>query len=140
MNLWMSGELESDVADVHREARKIVQSELNERFEQANYGGGLKEWAFISMILGPNSPPYKEVKRYNRNEQSCEFRLRIDHDAFAAADRSERAGLLCQALLKCLDYLASMKVNNLDIDQIRRDCLEVARLNGWNFPEREMKL
>jgi hypothetical protein len=134
MQLWMSGELQNDVADQYREARKLVEGKLNERFRQTDYGNGLREWTFIAMIFGADGPNYKEVKRYDRRSKSCEFRLRINHAKFRGGDVEERAGLLCEALLECLNKLEEMRIDELKTEQIRADCVEVARSNGWRLP------
>lgn len=134
MKLWMSGELQSDVADLHREARRIVETKLNESFTQRDYGGGLDKWIFIAMILGADAPPYEEIKKYDGKKKTCEFRLRIDYPSFKSADTNQRAGLLCQALLECLNYLDAMNLRGVETEQIRADCLEVARSSGWGLP------
>jgi hypothetical protein len=136
MQLWMSGELQDDVADQYREARKLVEGRLNERFKQSDYGKGLREWTFIAMLYPGEGPNYQEVRRYDRRGKSCEFRLKINHTKFRTADRDERAGLLCEALLECLSHLEAMKIEEVKTEQIRADCLDVARANGWRLSAR----
>ena len=134
MELWMSGEIEGDVGDAYREVMNLVEEKMNEVFERKDYGSGLSEWAFIAMIFGEHSPDwYEEVRRYHRKDKSAEFRMKIDHAQFLSADRPGRLALLCEALLRSLQAMEEMKINDVDVSAIRFDFLTVARINGW-FP------
>jgi hypothetical protein len=128
----MSGELDGDVYDAYFEARKLVEGALEAPMKKGHFGDGLVEIAFIPMILGPNSPTdYKEVKRYNKRQKTCEFRLIVDHDAFKDGSPNKRAGLLCESLLRALSLLAGMKTSDIDIAAIEATVISTARKEGW---------
>jgi hypothetical protein len=132
MQLWMSGELMRDVGDAYSKVLNIVEPTMNTVFRQRDYGEGLRQWAFIAMILGELGPPdYKEIKRYHKRDKSCEFRLRIDYDAFREAHLSERFTLVCEALLRSLSLMEDMKIPDVNVKALRDDFVSTARANGW---------
>jgi hypothetical protein len=54
MELWMSGEVWVDVADAHRVARTQIEHEVNKTVGERDYGKGVKQWAFITIMLPPD--------------------------------------------------------------------------------------
>jgi hypothetical protein len=140
MELWLSGELHVFVGDGYREVSNEVEAKVNAVLGGRDYGDGLREWAFIAMIFGDLGPAwYKEVTRYSRKNRSYESRLKIDYANFKAADfagRVTRVTLLCQALLKSLDRLETLKIQNIDVPRLRQDFLEVIAACGWSPTEK----
>jgi hypothetical protein len=132
MRLWMGGEIQGDVGDAHREVRNQLEAKVNSALAERDYGDGLVEWAFIAMIFGDIDPGYKEVTRYSRKKKEYESRLRINHAKFKAAEFGGRMALLCEALLRSLDGLESLKVKNIDVPGLRKDFLQVISACGWS--------
>ena len=132
MKLWLSGEVQLDVGEASRQVDNGLEAKFNAALSDRDYGEGLVEWAFISMIFGSIDPGYKEVTRYSRKKREYESRLRIDHDKFKAADFVGRMTLLCQALSTSLDRLEALKIENIDVPRLRKDFLELVVTCGWN--------
>lgn len=112
MKFWLSGEVMADVADVHREARNELESELNELFAARDYGRGLQELAFISIILPPAEDAFAEVFRYDRKDRTVEARLRINHlDFRAAPDKAGRKRLLLDGVERAIARMGDLKID-----------------------------
>ncbi|HWE35179.1 MAG TPA: Imm44 family immunity protein [Isosphaeraceae bacterium] len=132
MEFWMSGEVEADVSDQFLEALRRIEGPLTNAFKEKDYGSGLSEWDFIPVIMSISLIKfYKEIKKYNKIEKSCEFRLHINHDRFRLADERERADLLCRSMLRSLDMLEFMNIQDIDVDRLKSDFLQVATANDW---------
>lgn len=132
MKLWTSGEVWVDVADVHRLARNYIEQEVNKNLASKDYGSGVKEWAFISIILPPEiKDQYPERFKYHKSDKSVEFRLRIDLETFKSGNEADHQRLICQALLRSLDILDQKKVPDFDHRKLREDFLEIAKAHGW---------
>jgi immunity protein 44 of polymorphic toxin system len=68
----------------------------------------------------------------HKSDKAVEFRLRIDLDAFRAADEPTRKRLICEALLRSLDILdQKKKILDFDYHKLREDFLEIARREHW---------
>ena len=136
MKLWMSGEVEADVGEALRHARAAVQAAVNDRLADTDYGGGVTEWTFITMISsGRIAPDQPEIKRYHRRDGSLEFRLRVNHTAFRAASSVGREQLLFEALRRSLDVIPALRVANFDVARLRSDVDAVGRERGWLVAE-----
>lgn len=132
MQIWMSEEIEADVADAYQEVRTKIESSLSSVFEKRDYGPGLVKLYFIAMLLGDNAPAgLKEIKRYKKKDKTAEFRLVIDHEQFKAGDHRSRAALIVDALLRSLDLMGGMGIPDVDIASIRADLLATAESQGW---------
>src|SRR5947209_14376421 len=97
MTIWMSGELQADVDAGYMNARNEMQSVINAALNGRDYGEGIIEWSLIPMILNQRaekSTGYTEVKKYHIGKRAVEFRLRIAHPDFKAADDKERRRLI----------------------------------------------
>lgn len=112
MKFWLSGEVMADVADVHREARNEVENELNEQFAPRDYGRGLRELAFISIILPPGEDAFAEVYRYDKRERTVEARLKINHlDFRMAPDKAGRKRLLLDGVERAIARMVELKID-----------------------------
>lgn len=56
VRLWMSGEVMGDIGEDHRLADNEIEAALNEVLKARDYGEGLVEWAFLSIILSFEDP------------------------------------------------------------------------------------
>ena len=132
MKLWMSGELQNDIAESYRQARKAVEAAVGEMLLPRDYGPGIAKLAFIAMIFGEHGPAdFKEVKRYNRRDKSFEFRLRIDHDKFVSSSASDQCRLVCESLIRSLSLMKEMDVAGVDVAKLQADLEGVGRAKGW---------
>lgn len=119
MKLWMSGEIQHDVAEGYREARLVVQSKVNERLQGITLNTNLDQWAFIGIIRPDDHPDYQEVKKFDKRHRTIEFRLKIDHAQFLSGSHAERVVLIIQALMRSVDLMNSLGIDSDDIDKLK---------------------
>ena len=131
MKFWMSGEIMADVGDAYRDARKDVEAHLNRRMSEIDYGAGLKELAFIAMILSADGPPYKEIQKYSKRDKTAEFRLRIDHGTFKRAASHGQRSLIVEAVARAIGLLSTLRIPGLDQERLQTDFRSAAREREW---------
>ena len=132
MTLWMSGEIQLDIADQHRSARKEIESAVNAVLESSNYGEALNKWYFISIILEEAPPGFDEINKLRKKEQSFESRLRISYNEFKAADAVGQRRLIMIALLRSVTEMRRCAVKGIDHDKLESDLRELAATKGWS--------
>jgi hypothetical protein len=119
MKLWMSAEIQADVSDAYREARKAVQEEVNHLLEGVSLAEKAEEWAFIAIILNEQSSGYKEIAKRSEKGKTLEFRLKIPHSDFLAASPSQRIGLVFDALSRSIALMEKLGVSAETQKQLR---------------------
>lgn len=119
MKLWMSGEIQHDIAEGYRQARLVVQSKVNERLQRITLNTNLDQWAFIGIIRPDDHPDYQEVKKFDKRHRTIEFRLKIDHAQFLSGSHAERVVLIIQALRRSVDLMNALGVDSDDIDKLK---------------------
>ena len=82
MKLWTSGEIQADVADAYRTARRVVENAVNEELRVTTLDGNIEEWAFLAIIRTQDHPDYNEIARRDARRKVLEFRLIISHREF----------------------------------------------------------
>lgn len=121
MELWMSGEIQSDVGDAYSKASNFVEAEVNNCIKGNDYGEGLKMWFFIPIIRAEDSPIYGEIAKYYKRLKEVEFRLKIDHDAFLSGSTADHVRLISQSLLRSLKMMPEIGVIKVDLDRLTKD-------------------
>jgi hypothetical protein len=111
MKLWMSGEIQADIADAYRQARKTVETEVNRLLAEVSLAEKAKEWAFIAIIREEDSPDYGEVVKKSAKGKEFEFRLKIPHAEFLPASPTERIGLIFKTLARSVDLMGQLGVS-----------------------------
>lgn len=119
MKLWMSGEIQHDVAECYRQARLVVQRRVNERLQQMTFKTDLDQWAFIGIIRPDDHPDYQEIKKFDRRHKTIEFRLKIDHGQFLSSSHEEHIAMIIQALKRAVDLMNSLGVDPDDIEKLK---------------------
>src|SRR2546423_5919920 len=99
MRLWLSGELQGNVAepyiDVARRLRNVVKPQLL----TAEYGQ-VGDWALVGIVTPRHSSFLREACQFFEQRGLAEFRLKIDYRSFLEANDVERHRLLYSALLR----------------------------------------
>ena len=130
MQLWISGEIHSDVSDAYREARTEVEEAINAGL--GSWDPGIRQWQFIAIMLPPGlDGKYPEVHRYRRHDRTAEFRLRIELEAFKRADPTKRCALICEALLRSLELATKLEVPGFDVRGLRQRFISLASSHRW---------
>jgi hypothetical protein len=137
MKLWMSGEIQADIADSYRGIRNSIEIEVNRLLNNANIDIKIQEWAVIPIILSENiTEQYPEVVKKSVKGTSFECRLKIPHANFLSANVRHRIKLIFQVLLRSVDLMKDFGVS-IDIQNSLRTLLvhaerEIAAQNFIN--------
>jgi Immunity protein 44 len=129
--LWMSGEVQKDVADDYRRIRKQMEARINQMLQSRDYGRGVKAWDVIAIILEQDDPDFAEVALYEQNTCETEFRVRLSYPAFKAGSESEKAALICAMLHSTLLRMSEIGVRGFDWQRLGNDLQALAQEEGW---------
>jgi len=121
MILWTSGEIMDDVGNEFRCVRNLLENAVNEYISERDYGEGLIEWDYIAIILDFEDPTYKEVTKYRKKRREAEFRLKIDHSEFLAADKARKVWLMSESLIRSIKMMPEIGVKDVDFDRLLED-------------------
>jgi len=127
MKLWMSGEIQADVADANRETRRIVQTEINRLLEGVVIADNIDQWAFIAIIRAAAHPDFDEVVQRTNRGKVLEFRLKIPHGAFLSATPNHRISLVLEALSRSVTLMSQLKVSADTQDALQKILLEAKK-------------
>lgn len=105
MNLWMSGEIKSEVAAAHRTARKDIEAAFNSTLSRRDYGTSVKKLVFIAMIGAPSD--YQKIAKFHKGDGVIELRQRTEPEVFKKAAPIQQRVLLCEAITRGLQSLKS---------------------------------
>lgn len=119
MKLWMSGEVDADVADAYQSARRKIVASVNDRLQRVDFAAGCKELAVIAIICHDCDPEYKEIVKYHRGRGVAEFRLKIDYQSFLDSNEDDRTKLVLDMLLRALDLMPLNAISQQDLMKIR---------------------
>ena len=131
MEIFISGEIESEVANVYRISTLAIRRAFNAQFTDRSFGSGLVEMTYVAIIIRLNSPSYCEVKKYSKKQRSAEFRLKIPLDTCLLADIAEMTQLAAASLHRAIVYLKEMKIPDFDYEAFEAEYLALARREDW---------
>jgi len=119
MKLWMSGELQADIADAYREVRREIEASVNAKLQDSFPDGPFEEWTVIPIILAEDDPMFAEFSKKHVKSKALEFRLKIDHERFLNGDLRERRVLVLDMLERCIGMMAKMGLSQDQISALR---------------------
>ncbi len=111
MKLWMSGEIQADIAEPYRETRQTIEAEINRLLEGFTLPEAFEEWVFIAIIRQSDHPDYPELAKKSRGAV-LEFRLQISHDAFLRGTKSQRISLILAGLTRSVAFMETLGVSS----------------------------
>lgn len=111
MKLWMSGEIQADIADIYRETRKSVEAEVNRLLSGISLPGTAEKWAVIAIIRAEDYPDYDEIVKKSSGGKVLEFRLKIPHAEFLLASPRQRTRLLFEVLLRSVERMRELGIS-----------------------------
>lgn len=126
----MGGELQGDIGVDYQVARNEIEQCTQAAVSQSDYGA-IKEWALIAIILEEDIPGYQEVKRFKKTPQKFEFRLKIDHATFKAADDVGKRRLIVATLLRSIEEMRNLVQKGIDYARLEQDVRGAAAAKGW---------
>src|SRR3954465_14544861 len=98
MKLWIAAEADIEVADIYRETRKHIEKLINEELEVISSNLEWRKWAVILVIRKVQSDKFPELWKYNKRDETLEFRLAVDFNLFVKADPIERCRIFLGVL------------------------------------------
>nr|WP_174506092.1 Imm44 family immunity protein [Acinetobacter sp. Marseille-Q1620] len=145
MDFWMSMELSKDVLTeedilVLGGTQNEISREMVQELEKREYNIPLDKWRCITIMMGDRG--FSERVMYSFKKREMDFRLKIDHVPFLAANKQGKQQLIFEMLMRSLDLLEEKfkKVRpKLDSDvyselnRLREDAQEIAKKQGWIF-------
>lgn len=131
VNIWISGEVEEDVAEPYRIAAVTVRNVVNERISTKNYGDSILDWDLIGIVFAIETPGFPEIRRYKKQKKSVEFRLIIDHGRFRSESQQGQNELVLDALIRSVRIAKLMTIPSFDLDALETDILNIGRGYGW---------
>ena len=130
MKLWMTSEVQIDVADKLRALRNEIEEVVNERIKDKSYGEGLVEWAHFFVIM-LNGTFYDDVVKHWVKRKEYETRLHIDHSEFLKASEKKAMRMLCESLVESLEKMNPKKFPKFDRDALLSDFKAICKEQGW---------
>jgi hypothetical protein len=131
MKFWFSGEIQGDVDDLYRAARKDVLLALQDAGAAERDFGPVEKWVLIGIVTPDDHPAYPEVQKYDRRDKCMEFRLKIEHARFKSTDDAGRRKLFVDCLLRSTRDAVCVVPKGAPLDEIRMFIIGVARERGW---------
>ncbi|MBA9901141.1 Imm44 family immunity protein [Burkholderia cepacia] len=112
MKLWMSGEVEADLADTYRVARNAIEPVVNRALEGIEFDQKTEKWTLIPIILSDTFlSGFPEIVKRSSKGTVLEFRLQIPHEEFKQASSEEKMAMLFDALSRSIDLMPKLKVS-----------------------------
>lgn len=128
--LWMSGEIQADVDSAFTSAAKEVKRVINLSLLATTYGAGFSRLCLIPILLQDNSD-YPEVRRYHKKDKDFEFRFKIPHAEFKAADALGQRRLIVENILRAVDEMKKMGIKDVEVGKLERAIRNVAAAHDW---------
>src|SRR5262245_24789420 len=127
MRIWLSAEASLDTEEVLRLSSNELEAKLNAALQSCHYGSAVDKWAIIFIILSFHDPRYAEIRKFWKKRKVVEFRLKVDHAAFLAADHGDRIKMLGESVLRSIDLSSSLQLGSFSREQFRADVLRALR-------------
>ncbi|MEZ4300385.1 MAG: Imm44 family immunity protein [Polyangiaceae bacterium] len=131
---WISGEVEGDVYDDYSEASNEIETVVKTALSGIDLGASFKQLSLIPILLAGDDPDYGEVRKYHKKDRDFEFRLKISHAAFKAADALGQRQLIVENILRAVEEMKKMRIKDVDCAKLEQAIREVAASKGWLPP------
>ena len=90
----------------------------------------LNDWDVIVILRDDDN--FEERTRYSKKKKDMDFRLKINHKDFAAANKGKQEAMIVELLLRSLELLKQKGLSENDINDLRADVCAVAIERNWN--------
>ena len=125
MRLWLSGELQGNVAEPYIDVARRLRNVVKPKLITADYGQSVGEWALVAIVTPRQSNWLREAWQFIPPRGLAEFRLKIDYRKFLEADDGERHRLLYSALLRSCSIAESLQITGFHPQQFHHDLLRI---------------
>ena len=120
MEFFMSAEIEADVGQYERSARKKIEPLLIDFLSGVVLDSELKTWSFISIILSDKFAGWSpELIKFNKKDKEFDCRLRIEHERFKCANESRQIAMILDAIERSIEMMAKYKITKHDQEILR---------------------
>lgn len=121
MKLWISGEIDSDIAASLREARNAIEEAVNNIFTSNDYGDGIVSWDVIMMVSNEGNEAFK----YNRKKKETDVRVLLSKSRFQPMDLLKWKLMILSALIRAVDELSTLEIDNFNGALLKQDLLNL---------------
>ena len=123
MKLWVSAEMESDVAEGFRLANNSIEDSLAAFLSSKEYDLKLDSLDCIAILR--NDCDFKELHRYSPKKRDMDFRLVIDYLEFKKSTFDQQKCLILDMLIRAVSILSTKKsINKTEALKLRNDLQE----------------
>ena len=111
MILWMTSETMADVGSAVNNAKKQVETHVNQFLKEADIDDIADEWMLILivMVIDLEKSFPEGVRKINKGK-ILEFRLQMPHKIFLAANEKEQVTMVFDCLFRSIDLMVTLKV------------------------------
>ena len=132
MKLWIGAEMNADVADLLRPARKAVEDAVNAVVENKDYRLPVDDWDCIAIIRDDEN--FAEKFMFSKKKRDMDFRLRIPYLPFKLASPIEREAMIFEMLERSLVALKFKAEDVGDLDDLVTDLKRIELSKGISRP------
>lgn len=125
MKLWVSGEVDEDVAEPYRKAAVEVRNHINAVISEKAYGPAIENWDVIGIVLAGEATGFPEVRRYKKRSKSVEVHLNIDHAQFTRASAKTKKQMVFSMVMRSLAIAKGLAIKGFAFDKFEKDLLAV---------------
>jgi hypothetical protein len=126
VKVWLSGEVQADVAEACRVARNAVTEIAEAGLRDGEYGKGLLELSLICIVL-EDVDDFPEIKRYEKKNRIFDIRLQIPHTPFKLGDAHAQQHMVMYTLIRAVREMRSLGVKDVDYDRLELDLTAIAK-------------
>ena len=120
MEFFMSAEIEADVGQYERSARKKIEPLLIDFLSGVVLDSELKTWSFISIILSDKFAGWSpELIKFNKKDKEFDCRLCIEYERFKCANESGQIAMILDAIERSIEMMAKYKITKHDQETLR---------------------
>ncbi len=129
VKLWIGAEIEADIADSFREARRVVETSINGAIVGNDYSLPFSDWDCIAIVR--NDDVFGEITEYSPETEEMDFRLKLDYKTFKLSSKENREKMIYDMLARSLSILIGMNVSGAGFERLLSDVVAVGRAHGW---------
>lgn len=120
MEIWISSEMDSDIAEEFRIANNELEDELKPFLASKQYDLELDSLDCIAILR--NDKEFEEIYIYSKKNRDIDFRLVINYGAFKSASFQRRKQLILEMVLRAVDILSNKKgINESAAKKLKAD-------------------
>jgi len=128
----MSGEIDAIIADIYREIRNEIESEIK-ILEEHDYGSEIESIGIVPIIV--NLTPelerarfFRERNLFSKKNKDADYRLGIDYDTFVNGNNQTNKLLIIKNIIDSIRHL-SKKTKNFKAKKLENDILDLFKID-----------